>query len=377
MKAILSKAWIVLIAALLLTKCRVPYDPPVKNSNDRLLVVEGYINADGETSVKLSRTRNITWGDTALLVYESDAKVIIEDNNSHVYPLSETVNGTYSASYNLPENALYRLHITTADNKEYISDFVHCKVSPLIDTISWSVKNRGIKLYANTHDPNNNTRFYRWTYQETYEIHSFYNSSLIFNSTLLKVVPRTEQVYRCWVSENSSGVFLASSSKLLKDVINKAPLNFIPFGDKRISVLYSILVSQYTLDSSGYNYWNAVKGNSEDMGSIFAAQPSQFKGNIHCITDSENVIGYINAGTIQQQRIFINNNEVPSNWNSPPPCVIDSVPKDSIVYYLGGSLGLYPIDTIITSTRYAYTSSFINCVDCTIYGSNVKPSFWP
>jgi hypothetical protein len=162
-------------------------------------------------------------------------------------------------------------------------------------------------------------------------------------------------------------------------VINQAPVNLIPFGDKRISVLYSILVTQFALDSAGYNYWTAMKNNTDNVSSIFDPQPNQTRGNIHCTTDSsEVVVGYIGAGTTQQKRIFIKNSEMPPNWNSPPDCLVDSVPKDSIVYYLGGSLGLYPIDTILNPmTRFAFTSSFINCVDCTYYGTNIKPSFWP
>ena len=53
-----------------------------------------------------------------------------------------------------------------------------------------------------------------------------------------------------------------------------------------------------------------MKGNTEDVGSIFGSQPNQNHGNIHNVADSsEMVIGYIGAGSIQQQRIFIKNSE--------------------------------------------------------------------
>lgn len=367
------------ILILVLAHCKVPYNPPVKSANARYLVVEGYLNGNGETIIKLSRTRNITLGDTAKNINETGAHLQIQDENNHILPLNESGNGIYSGTYFLNVANRYRLQITTADGKEYVSEFVPFKESPPIDKLNWDFKNRGVQIYANTHDPKNETRFYRWNYEETWEFHSAFNSNLIWSKSLLKVVPRSSQVYVCWRTDNSTAIYLGSSAKLKEDVINQAPVNLIPFGDKRISVLYSILVTQFALDSAGYNYWTAMKNNTENVGSIFDPQPNQTRGNIHCTTDSsEVVVGYIGAGTTQQKRIFIKNSEMPPNWNSPPDCLVDSVPKDSIVYYLGGSLGLYPIDTILNPmTRFAFTSSFINCVDCTYYGTNIKPSFWP
>ena len=367
------------IPVLFYAGCKVPYDPPVNSSKTHYLVVEGYLNGNGETRIKLSRTRTISKGDTAAYINETGSKLFIEDENNSTFPLTEIGNGNYSGNYNLYSGNKYRLRITTADQKEYLSDFISFKQAPPIDNITWDFKNGGVQLYANTHDPQNNTWFYRWNYKETWEFHSYYLSELKFDNPSQKVIGRTEQVYTCWQSQNSSGIFIGSSAKLKEDVINKAPLNLIPFGDKRISVLYSILVTQNALDSAGYNYWNAMKGNTENVGSIFDPQPNQTRGNIHCTTDpSELVIGYIGAGAMQQLRIFINNNQMPSDWNSPPDCLIDSVPKDSIVYYLGGGMGLIPISKIPDPfSRFAYTSSFINCTDCTFYGTNIKPTFWP
>jgi hypothetical protein len=160
-------------------------------------------------------------------------------------------------------------------------------------------------------------------------------------------------------------------------VINEMPVNLIPFGDKRISVLYSILVTQYALDSVGYNYWNAMRANTENVGSIFDPQPNLTRGNIHCTTDpSELVVGYIGAGTTQQKRFFISNDRMPSNWNSPPDCIERNIPKDSIVYYLGG-MTFIPIDTIYETSSYAFTASSRDCTDCTFFGTNIKPAFWP
>ena len=134
------------IVLLFFAGCKVPYDPPLKSSGTRYLVVEGYINSNGEpTNIKLSRTRNITWGDTASYINESGALVVIEDNQNDSYPLYESGGGNYRGSYNLNTSFKYRLRITTADNKQFLSDFVACKQSPPIDNIGWKLNDAGIE----------------------------------------------------------------------------------------------------------------------------------------------------------------------------------------------------------------------------------------
>lgn len=373
-KKIFSVKWLALIAILFLTKCKVPYDPPIKNSLYHYLVVEGNINPDGLTSIQLSRTRNISAGDTAAYIYELNAKVVIEDNANNTYPLSENGKGNYSGSYTLNTSNQYRLHITTSDHKEYLSTFVPCKITPLIDNVGWNFNSgNGVQVYVNTHDPNNTTRFYRWSYSETWEFHSQYYSLFTYVPADSSVIVRTAPVFVCYQTDNSPTIILGSSAKLAQDVIHEAPVTAIPVHDKKISVLYSILVTQYALDSAGYNYWNAMKTNTENVGSIFDSQPNQTVGNIKCTTDSsELVIGYIGASTTDQSRLFISNSSMPTGWNVAPNCTEYDVPSDSIVYYFGS--GSYiPIQI----TRKGYFSASSSCVDCTLSGSPIKPSFWP
>jgi hypothetical protein len=359
--------------------CKVPYEPPVNSSKTHFLVVDGFLNANGETNIKLSRTRNITSGDTAAYINEINANVIIEDDQNNVYPVYETGGGNYSANYFLNPNNKYRLHITTSDQKEYLSDFVPCKLSPPIDNLGWKFEDGSVQVFVNTHDPNNNTTFYRWDYTETWEFHSDYYTKLIYDSASRMVVNRSVPVFVCYRTRNSSKIFLGSSAKLQQDVIHEAPLALIPNHDNRISVLYSTLVTQYALDSSGYNYWNAMKGNTETTGSIFDPQPNQTKGNIHCVTNStERVIGYVGAGSIQQQRLFISNSEMPSGWKQSGNCTEFKLPKDSVEYYLSGftyiPYAIYPPGALDPDGYFAATAS---CVDCTLTGTPVKPNFWP
>ncbi len=374
-----SWKWMVFLAALFLTSCKVPYDPPLKSSKTHFLVVDGFVNVDGTTNIKLSRTRNLSKGDTAAYINEINASVIIIDEQNNLYPLYETGGGNYSAYYTLNPNIRYRLQITTVDQKKYLSDFVPCKLSPPIDNLGWKLKDGDVQIFVNTHDPNNHTTFYRWDYTETWEFHSDYYSTLIYDSEYKQVVNRSYPVYVCYRSRNASNILLGSSAKLQEDVIHEGPIALIPNHDKRISVLYSTLVTQYALDSAAYNYWYAMKGNTENTGSIFDPQPNQTTGNIHCVTDStETVIGYIGAGSIQQARIFISNSEMMPGWNQKFNCTEYDVPKDSVEFYLSGSTYIpYDTDPPGSPMPNGYFSASASCVDCTITGTLEKPIFWP
>ena len=150
--------------AIILSNCKIPYEPKLKSSDTNSLVVEGYIDGSVPVVMKLSRTRMLTNGDTAAGKYELGAKVIADDDQQNSFPLTEMGNGVYSSLNTLSLNAAnkYRLHIFTSDNREYISDFVPFKVSQPIDSINWEIKDGGVQTYVNTHDPNNASIYYRW-----------------------------------------------------------------------------------------------------------------------------------------------------------------------------------------------------------------------
>jgi Domain of unknown function (DUF4249) len=366
--------------------CRQPYTPPVQPGNANYLVVSGFLNAGSDsTIITLSRTRNL--GDSVPNIPELHAQVSVLGSSGETLPLAELSNGVYaSAILSLNPAETYKLEILTSDGKKYLTDSLTVIPTPAIDSISWkqdttsSSNKLGVTVYATTHDPQNNTRYYRWEYLETWEYHSNYDSYFFYANDSIQARPFDQHIYYCWKSQPSTSLSLATSAKLSQDLIFENPITFIPIGDQKLGYNYSILVTQFALSKEAYEYWDNLKKNTELTGSIFDPQPSQVLGNIHCVTNpDEPVLGYISATSVQKQRIFINNNSL-QHWGYqtlPPGCTQFRVPDDSVQYYFHSNIYLITTQVPITLGG-GYYGAGSACVDCQEQGGNTtKPSYWP
>jgi hypothetical protein len=377
------KKYLLFFFAILLAQCRQAYEPAaITNNNLNSLVVDGtIISGPDSTIIKLSRTRILTNGSGKSP--ELNANVEVEGKNGDTYTLTNLGNGSYAAS-GLSLNMLedYRININTSDGKNYVSDYTPVKQSPPIDSLSWKKDSSGnVNIYANTHDLQKNTRYYRWEFMETWEYHSFFETFYHYNPKDTSVyTDTTAEPHICWDNHNSTDILIASSIKLSDDIIYQAPITSIEANSDRISVKYSILVKQYPLTLDGFNYWQALKQSSEQSGTLYDQEPSQITGNVHCITKpDEIVLGYVGASSVSSYRIFIDNSQV-APWSPTAPCgTIALHSRDSLAYDIntGGWL------VVKTEPAYAYmpnayimSSDF--CIDCTSRrGTTTKPLFWP
>jgi hypothetical protein len=363
------------------------------------MVVEGVINSGSDsTIIKLSKTVNLSSATTTNPILK--AIVTVESNQNSTYALTETTNGKYvSAGLNLNNTLQYRLRIKTADSKEYLSDYVTVLDSPPIDTINYDIQSNGINLYSGTHDPSNKVKYFRFDYTETWIFHSKYLSQYKSNGdTVLGRDLKNDNIYQCWQNDTSSTIVLASSAKLAQDVLVNNPITSVSSTLEKLEVRYSIMVRQYALSADAYSFWSNLKKNTEQLGSIFDAQPSQLNGNIHCLTNSqEAVIGYLSAGSVSSKRIFIDNRILPA-WVPKTPydmCIdtplyykysegIQKIIVNQIDLFINYNKPgphfdvLIPINAISVpgAPPIGYTAAEPSCVDCTLRGSNHQPAFW-
>lgn len=366
------------IAALLIVvsvaSCKEPYIPPNGSLERPLLVVEANLDPAGTTSITLSRTTNLN--DPAVIRTENNAVVTVEGKDNSVFSLINRGNGIYTGNLNLVLNNEYRLRVKNS-GKEYLSDWVKTIFNPPLDSISWEEQEDGVHISVNTNDPTHTAKYFRWDYNETWEIRSRYFSEYIYaGGGLRRRFLPAEDVSICWKFSPSTGIFLANSTRLQSGIISRMPIVFIPRGDEKLFVRYSIIAKQYALEEDAYNFFEIMKKNTEDIGSFFGPLPSELKGNIHCLTNPEEpVIGFVTSSAVTQKRIFINTTDV-SNWLIFYPCeeILVANHPDSIAHAaFAGWVPIYysipPVD------KYFFTTPY--CGDCRSRGGvNVKPTYW-
>ena len=365
----------------LLGGCVDKYLPDVISTPQSYLVVDGSINLTGVTTVQLSRTRNLSDGATSPA--ETKASVIIQDNAGSQFPLTEQAGGVYtSASLALNPSHQYQLRLRTTTGREYASDLVAAKASPAIDSLVWAVESKGIQIYASTHDVLNAARYYRWTYQETWEFYSAYQSSFEYVNN--KIVPRNENINHCWHVENSHAIILSNNTALSQNVVVNFPLTLLPTNSERLGVKYSILAQLHAQTPEEFAYWEKLRKNTETLGTLFDPLPSQLAGNVHCLSDAtELVLGYVGAGGVAEKRLFIDRKQLPRSISNSPflspyqGCDTMIVAVGNATFYFGDYtlLPIFPADNYMPP--HAYTAATPACVDCRLRGTNVKPSYWP
>lgn len=378
--------------------CIQKFQPNITSPTTGYLVVEGIINSGGgPAKVNLSRTTMLT---DSTMAHETGSTVQVEGNDNSVYPFTEQGNGVYGTSQLILSNSqLYRLDIKTKDGKQYLSTYSTPKTTKPIDSVNWNTTRDGVQVYVNTHDPTNNSIYYKWDYVETWEFHPPYITSLSYDT--LKdangnplFAGNQPQLYihnnnvvnysinTCWRNALSTDIITASSVKLSSDIIADFPVSFIPQGSDKLSVEYSILVNQYSLSADAYNFLQLMKLNTEETGSIFSTQPSQLQGNIHSVSNAaEIVIGYVSFSSMTSKRIFIYNADL-TNWtvvdNSMCTQIVLKNQQDDVsTAFNSGLLPTTPVSLeFATGNVITFNAAFPPCVDCRVLGTNQKPSFW-
>ena len=388
-------AWVGLLA---LSGCVERYVPAVASTSGNYLVVNGFINSQGVTTIQLTRSLALT--DTGLPTPESRASVAIQSAGGQRFALAESPAGSglyTSASLNLNPTLTYQLRLTTSTGREYASDLSPVRVAPPIDQVYWRYERDGVQLYADAHDPAGNTIYYRWKYAQTWQFTSAYQSRYQFNSNTQQIELRREDIYHCWQTTTTSPIVQTSTARLSQDVAKDVPLVFLAANAAELRFKYSILVQLLAQTKEEYDYWEALKKNTESLGSINDPLPTQLTGNVHCLSDnSEPTLGFVGVHSVNERRIFISNLDVPQLRNVRsltgyedctttiqedrcPPRQGCNPPGVTYVFdtpvYLPYATNCDTSKCNYLTARYYYGAKAA-CVDCRLRGTNVQPSFW-
>jgi hypothetical protein len=397
---------IAILLYISLTACRERYGLPLEASRENLLVVEGNILNGDTTKIQVSRTSRIA---ERQLIPESGASLQIEGDDNSVYPLIESEPGLYKSNFLILNNAnRYRLRIMTGSNV-YESEWLEVISTPEIDSVIWK-RDNGVEISILSHGTDDDSRYFKWDYDEVWEFHPEYESwgyftyvidsngikryqcidvtrdGVTFNTCIEAYLPpdgkmMKDSLYYCWKYVSSSNINIGSTAALADNTVF-APVRKIEDNAWELSFLYSILVKQTGLSRDGYEFYKILKANSEGLGSIFDAQPSQMKTNLKCVTNpDETVIGFVDATTVKNKRIFISVKQLPDwryfdEYNCTDTLTEQDLPYDEYV-----ARNMVPVK-VVTESNSPYRVTFYTmttrpCADCRVRGVHIKPDFWP
>ena len=209
-----------------------------------------------------------------------------------------------------------------------------------------------------------------WEYTANYE--SVYK--IVKNAAVTR--KPEDAIFKCWNTELSSKILIASTSRLSEAVVSQFALTFLTVGTMKLSRKYSILVQLRGVGEEEYIYWQQLQKTNENLGGLFDPLPSQVAGNIHNATDpAEVVLGYFSGAGMQEKRIFISYAELPIYLRSVirPFCPQDTLLAAEIKTHNSALL----ISSYGSPSIIGFTTSSNVCIDCQVSGGTLtKPAYW-
>ncbi len=304
----MQKKWIIVVFLLALFSCVEKYESNIDGGSNFLVVEAEITNLDESYKVKLSRTAGLRENN---IINETGATVEIESGGSVVATLTETSEGLYEtnpAEFVGNIGNRYVLNIYTSDGEIYESDAVLLNQVVSIDTIYFALGEKEnfsdgtvlktVDIIADTKDWKPNTDYYfKWEYVETYKLFPTYS---VMNRPEIPHIP-------CYNIIKNDEIIIDQASTYSENKIQNKKLYSILENETKPYFGYSVSVRLISLNESVYQFWEMLKENTEENGSIFDNIPYNAKSNIHCVTDDDKkVFGYFNASEVSEKRISFN-----------------------------------------------------------------------
>jgi len=386
-----------LIIGIYFNSCIEPFDFKTITFESALVVEATISNEVKHQEIRLSRTFKLEERES---LEESGADVNIVDNLQNTYTFSETSAGKYvsNQAFGAIDDRAYQLKIVTDQGKSYSSKLTKLTNSSQIDKVyvEKTEDENGINIFVDSYNPNGNSRYYRFEYEETYKIIASkwaYQDLVVLSKDppVFDFVPRDENKRICYNTIYSKGILQTETNNFVDDRITKFHIKYISKDDYLIAHRYSMLLKQYVQSLDAYTFYKTLNDLSGSESLFSENQPGFISGNLYSDDNpNEKVIGFFEVSSVATKRIFFSPSDI-NLWNPSVPAypvscdliapelkpkygksLFDYLESGSLKYYLkndGISIPLVP-----PGGPYIMVPS--ECADCTIIGTNIVPEFW-
>jgi hypothetical protein len=404
MKMTITYNFYLSLALLFLTGCVEEIAFEIETFESALVIEATITNEEKQQVILLSRTYQTEEDGPAP---ERNASVnILADGSSLEFEELEPGRYVSTTPFSAQSATDYILNIKTSNGRTYSSSPTILSQATQIDAV-YAVREtningvNGMSIYVDSFDPTGNSKYYRYSYEETYKIIAprWVSEDLVLtdaNNCLVDLRPTRPQEERvCYNTVASNTINQISTNSLTEDRVTRHLVRFINSDDFIISYRYTILLNQYIQSRAAYAYFETLN-NFASEGSLFSQlQPGFFEGNVSSETNpNEKVIGFFDVSSVSSKRLYFNYEDFYPDEPLPPleySCLefeqerlanagacgtlIYGLLLDNVVYYFGASKEIDPISGELVTIG-PYYMVFKPCGDCTALGKNVAPDFW-
>jgi hypothetical protein len=316
--------------------------------------------------------------------------VQVEDSKGNVFVFSNSVEnkghylGRISGNYFVAGTS-FRLKLSTTEGKVYFSKFEELTPCPEVGAVYYEknakpttdpkVDENGLQFYIDFVGEPNSGRFFRWKLEETYEYHSTWPIRRVLTTQgFVNYIKADYSKFVCYKTEDVPDIFTVSTLGLSQNSFKRYPLHFVNDQTQRLMFKYSLLVKQYSITETAYQYWENLKKNNKEAVDLFGKQPAQVKGNIFNVSDStEVVLGYFGVSSVTTRRIIIPG-VTDFSFHKVSFC---RVTKPDGMSMLPDERPLYWAQGFDENGQTFWNYSDTQCFICTLLGGTTdKPPYW-
>lgn len=378
----LSNHFLLVFLAIMGFACVSPYEAEIEDEPRLISIEASLIKGEEEQRVLVSTTASL---DYPVFFPVRGCEVSLLDEFDNTYSYGEVSGGIYKAS--IPDEELvfgryYKLRVISAEGIVYESDYEILNPGIEVDSLYYEIEDKvdnisgeaysGLQFYLDVKAEDDESRYFRWRIDETYEYESFAPISYYYlDETHVPNYPADEwEFFTCWKEGEISGLFQSSTMNLTQNEKKRIYLNYVSARTERLRIKYSLLVRQYTLSENAYEYFEQNRLAIEEGDGLYTRQPRQPITNFMNVEDdTERVLGYFWVSTQTSKRIFVSQMED-----------LD-VPADECAYWefdpLVDGEGPFPIYIYDDKDNGKLYTGLRDCFECTRRGgTNVKPDYW-
>lgn len=297
-----------LLVGVSLSGCIEEFKADIPEDDSELLVVEGSICASRLNKFTLSRTMPLNTSTTPQKVTGASVSVRGSDGSEYIMLEADGYYGSWIDA--LAPDVAYYLHIETGGEVYESEPQKPLRTEPIADVVgvqNTTESNIDVLITpAAPYEPDH-ANYYSWTYDETWEVHADYTTNMYFDKATMRRMYQAHLFPEVgWKDASGTTIMVGASTNYDGQQIRQLKLYDLDRSNERVWYMYSGLVSQRAITKAEYEYELARRQAGSEMGGLFTPQPSALPTNIHCLTSSKHVIGYVGCSlNVSDYRFFL------------------------------------------------------------------------